>query len=302
MSKKAPFFSHDMNARHDPKISAMRGVFGAKGYGWFWILVEIMAESDGYQLDCKSKYTFGAYAMQMQCSADEAQEFVNACVNEFDLFESDGEYFWSNSLRKRMQYRDSVSEKRAAAAEARWEKQRKNANASKDDANAEQLNNKTMQNDANETKQNETLKHIVDSDECDRCFDEFWKAYPKRDGKAPALKKWKKFWKEKQLNFEDVMEGLERYIAFVKHERAVRKFDRPWLAGSTFVNQRQWESEWKIEIAQVKTSGKTPPQLPKVTVTEEDLNEHDKLMERIRERNQQQSRTVREYPNVSPNV
>jgi len=78
-------------------------------------------------------------------------------------------------------------------------------------------------------------------------FEEFWKAYPKRDGKAPALKKWTSYHKAKQLNFEEVMDGLNRYIAFVTHERTVRKFDRPWLSGSTFVNQRQWESEWKIE-------------------------------------------------------
>src|SRR5690242_1752539 len=128
MAKKAPFFSHDMNARHDPKISAMRGVYGAEGYGWFWMLVEMMAESDGYQLDCKSKYSFTGYAMQLQCKHEDLQKFALDCINEFELFESDGEYFWSNSLRKRMEYRDAVSEKRAAAANKRWEKEQVDAN------------------------------------------------------------------------------------------------------------------------------------------------------------------------------
>jgi hypothetical protein len=92
-----------------------------------------------------------------------------------------------------------------------------------------------------------TKEYIVASDECDIRFEEFWKAYPKRDGKAVALKKWQTFWKNKQINFEEIMEGLRRYKIFVNHERTTRKFDRAWLSGSTFVNQRQWESEWAIE-------------------------------------------------------
>ena len=147
MTKKAPFFSHDMNARHDPKISAMRGAYGSEGYGWFWMLVEMMAESDGYRLDCKSKYSFNAYAMQLHSKPEDLQKFVSDCIDEFELFSSDGEFFWSNSLRNRMQYRDSVAEKRSEAARKRWD----NANASKNDANA-------MQNHANETKQNKTKK------------------------------------------------------------------------------------------------------------------------------------------------
>jgi hypothetical protein len=149
MAKKAPFFSHDMNARHDPKISAMRGVYGAEGYGWFWMLNELMAESDGYQLDCKSKYAFNAYAMQLQCKSDILQKFVSDCIEEFELYATDGITFWSNSLRKRMQYRDAVSEKRSEAANKRWEKKQSDANASKSDANA-------MQKNANKTKQNKT--------------------------------------------------------------------------------------------------------------------------------------------------
>lgn len=154
MAKKAPFFSHDMNARHDPKMSAMRGVYGSQGYGWFWMLIEMMAESDGYRLDCKSKYTFNAYAMQLQCKAEEMQKFITDCIVEFELFESDSMYFWSKSLRNRMQYRDLVSEKRAEAANKRWEKKQGNANASESDAIG-------MQIDTNETKLNKTKDSLL---------------------------------------------------------------------------------------------------------------------------------------------
>jgi hypothetical protein len=165
MTKKAPFFSHDMNARHDPKVSAMRCVYGTEGYGWFWMLVEMMAESDGYQLDYASKYTTTAYAMQLQCKPDIMHKFIHDCITEFELFEADDMYFWSNSLRNRLHYRDAVSEKRTKAARKRWEK-------SDDDANAMQMHSKcnanAMQNDANETKQNETKQNETKQDIADK--------------------------------------------------------------------------------------------------------------------------------------
>jgi hypothetical protein len=251
MTKKAPFFSHDMNARHDPKISAMRGVYGAEGYGWFWILIEMMAESDGYQLDCKSKYTFNAYAMQLQCTSEKVQEFVSDCISEFELFESDGEYFWSNSLRKRMQYRDAVSEKRKAAADKRWEKQQADANASEKDANA-------MQNDANKTKQNKTLKPIGDSNECADAFEQFWKVYPNKKGKEVARKSWVKLWKENKIVMDDVLRGTANYVAHVKNKQLLKP-DFEYCYGSTFVNQQRWNDEWAIVQSNVVNLPQTDP-------------------------------------------
>lgn len=121
MTKEAYYFSHDSNARHDPKILEMRSVYGAEGYGWYWIIIEMLREQSDYKIKL-TKYVWNALAMQMQCSADAAHKFVSDCINEFKLFESDGEYFWSNSLIRRMKGRDERSEKARKAAQARWQK------------------------------------------------------------------------------------------------------------------------------------------------------------------------------------
>jgi hypothetical protein len=42
--KDAYYFSHDTNARNDPKIAAMRQSYGVEGYGLYWIVVEMLAE------------------------------------------------------------------------------------------------------------------------------------------------------------------------------------------------------------------------------------------------------------------
>jgi hypothetical protein len=119
--KDAYYFPHDANARNDPKILAMRSIYGAAGYGWFWIVVEMLREQEAYRLPL-DKYTGNALAMQMQCTPDEARRFVDDCINEFHLFASDGEYFWSDSLRRRMaRYDDKVAKARQAAL-VRWEK------------------------------------------------------------------------------------------------------------------------------------------------------------------------------------
>ncbi|CDN41680.1 DUF4373 domain-containing protein [Paenibacillus sp. P22] len=142
--KDAYYFSHDSNARHDPKVTAMRGVYGPKGYGWYWILVEMMRESDEYRLDMQSKYAFHAFASQMQCECIEAQDFIKDCIEEFGLFKSDGTSFWSESLLRRMEKKEKKSEKARNSANARWSRE-----AAPDKESSESTENEKCESDAN---------------------------------------------------------------------------------------------------------------------------------------------------------
>lgn len=279
MAKEAYYFSHDSNARHDPKMTAMRSVYGSEGYGWFWIIVELMREADEYKLDMQGKYTFNAYAMQMHTECNTAEQFIMDCINEFNLFHSDNSFFWSPSLLRRMDMREQTSEKRREAANKRWGKSSKDANASKKDANAMQ---------GKERKGN--IKHIVDSDECDETFNRFWDAYPKKNGKAKAVIKWRSYFKQGLIDMEIIMKGLESYMSYVEHERNVRKFDRQYLDGLTFVNGERWNDDWTVnQLSQPKShlpeSRNTTSQLELITSTEEERKEHEQLIERIRRQN-----------------
>ena len=100
--KDAYYFSHDSNARHDPKILAMKSVYGYQGYGWYWAIIEMMREQESYKLPLSGKYKFDGFAMQLNCKPEEAEKFINDCINEFDLLKSDNEYLWSESLITRM--------------------------------------------------------------------------------------------------------------------------------------------------------------------------------------------------------
>ena len=123
--KETYYFSHDYNARNDPKILAMRSEYGAEGYGWYWMIIEILREQPKYKLE-NNKYLCITLAMQLQCNNNALHEYVEKCINEYKLFETDGTYFWSNSLLRRMAQRDAKqsekSEKAKKAANARWHK------------------------------------------------------------------------------------------------------------------------------------------------------------------------------------
>ncbi|MBA2943189.1 DUF4373 domain-containing protein [Paenibacillus sp. CGMCC 1.16610] len=176
MAKKSvSYFSHDSNARQDPKISEMRSVYGAQGYGWYWILIELMREQKDYKLQLSSKYAFNAFASQMGCDSDTAKQFIDDCVREFHLFESDDHSFWSNSLLQRMLEMEEKSVKAKKSAEARWGKK-----AAPNEGFVDSSNKMQSESDANASKEDAIkekklkeikLKEIKDSNGDNRVQD-----------------------------------------------------------------------------------------------------------------------------------
>lgn len=148
--KDAYFFSHDCNARNDPKILALRSVYGAEGYGVYFMLVEILREQPDYKL-AVNKYIWSTLAMQMQVEASKLEQIINDCCTEFSengntLLVNDGEYLYSASLLRRMGKVDDISNLRREAARKRWEnkpcKTSGNSDGCSDDANAGQEQSK----------------------------------------------------------------------------------------------------------------------------------------------------------------
>ncbi|MHB1334495.1 MAG: Lin1244/Lin1753 domain-containing protein [Candidatus Humimicrobiaceae bacterium] len=119
--KDSYYFSHDSNARHDPNILALRSVYGVKGYGWFWIILEVMREESDYCLTV-DKYLYNAMALEMQCNCITAEKFINDCIEEFKLFIKKDNKIFSESLIERMKKVDEKIEKARESANKRWGK------------------------------------------------------------------------------------------------------------------------------------------------------------------------------------
>lgn len=112
--KESYWFSHDCNARSDAKIVAMMQQYGMEGYGRWWILLERLRAEDDYKYAVDKKFAYNVLAQDMMCSLDDAKTFVEDCINEYELLETDGKHIWAPSLNARMK---PLEEKRRIMSE-----------------------------------------------------------------------------------------------------------------------------------------------------------------------------------------
>lgn len=158
------FFPHDFGARNDPKLQNVLMEYGCEGLGVFWCVVEQIYEQGGVLSlsNCKSI----AFALHVEIKV------VESVVNNFGLFENDGETFWSASINTRLNKRAEITQKRKNAAMNRWNKPQNDANAPTKNANAKHCNaikenerkekeNKENNNIDRESKKAETAKRFT---------------------------------------------------------------------------------------------------------------------------------------------
>ncbi len=136
--KEAYYFSHDSNSRHDPKILALRLVYDYQGYGWYFAIVEILREQQEYKYDISLPFSWNALASELNTTPEKIKTFIDDCIHTFKLFNSDENFFWSESLNRRMKEKEERTKTAKKAALASWEKRKKN-NGKMGDANALQL-------------------------------------------------------------------------------------------------------------------------------------------------------------------
>ncbi len=105
--KDAYYFPHDCNARNDQKIIGVRSVFGMRGYGIYFGIIEIMREAKVWQIP--SKYNLLAFDLR------EEEKDIKSVVEDFGLFDLKNGMIISKSLERRMSHLTQVREKRQLA-------------------------------------------------------------------------------------------------------------------------------------------------------------------------------------------
>lgn len=115
------YFSHDYNARSDPKMVRLIMDHGMEGVGIYWCIVEMLYENGGYidLSECER------IAFELRTDCDRIATIVRS-----NLFRIADEKFYSETALERLEKRGEKSHKASASAHARW------GNNSKDDANA----------------------------------------------------------------------------------------------------------------------------------------------------------------------
>ena len=115
--KEAFYFSHDYHARSDEKILRIRAKYGAKGYGIYWMLVEIMAEGSAPHILLSD---ISAIAVSINESAEWLQEFVDFCIDDAKLFLCDGQEFTAKRIVKHKIFREGFKISGLEGAKKRW--------------------------------------------------------------------------------------------------------------------------------------------------------------------------------------
>lgn len=114
MAKNTNYFTHDYNARNDNKLVKLKQCVGMSGVGIYWCLVEMLFEQGG-----KIKIS------DLEIIAKELKEKrakVEKVVMNFELFEMNFEFLWSNSVNERLKLRKEKSDKARESVNYRHQK------------------------------------------------------------------------------------------------------------------------------------------------------------------------------------
>lgn len=118
-TKDSYYFSHDSNAKDDPKCVLLIDQLGLEGYGIFWVLVETLRDQPCYEYPVN---LLPALARRYLTTAEK----MLAVVKSYELFTiKEDKVFFSESLIKRMLPLEEKRKKAKNAADIRWS----NANA-----------------------------------------------------------------------------------------------------------------------------------------------------------------------------
>lgn len=108
------YFTHDYNARSDPRLIRLQMKHGMEGLGAYWCIIEMLYEEGGYlPVDEYERITF-----ELRTNYD----LIQNVIHNFGLFTTDDNLFWSESVIKRLKVISDKSEKARQSISKRWEK------------------------------------------------------------------------------------------------------------------------------------------------------------------------------------
>jgi uncharacterized phage protein (TIGR02220 family) len=150
MPKDAYYFSHDSNAKDDPKCVLLIEQLGLEGYGIYWVLIETLRDQPDYKYPI---VLIGALARRYNTTSEK----MKAVVNGYGLFTVDENDFFSLSLIRRMEHLDYKRELARIAGKKSAEKRLQLASGSTD---VQPTFNEGSTSKVNESKVNEIKEDI----------------------------------------------------------------------------------------------------------------------------------------------
>lgn len=244
IKEAAFYFPHDVRARSDLKIRAVVSEFGIAGYGAFWVVVEVLRESDGYGIPNEP---WARKALSAELPGIDVDSFLSLLIESGLLVEEDGKLY-SPSLIRRMEKLDDIRSKRAEAGRSGGRKKKESETSVepeevKPEGPAAGVLQKMSQNEADD----ERLRLLVDT-----IADDMVSRYPVQTGNRPEIEKAiAKAVKFQKLSLEVYNAGmssfLREYAPFVSREYLPLP--------TTWIEKNRWLDNWKDLGFTARTKG-----------------------------------------------
>lgn len=247
--KEAYFFTHDYNARQDPKLQEVLMDIGVAGIGIYWCIIEQLYEQGGTLPISSIK----VIAFTLHANIDD----VRNIIDNYGLFESDGVEFWSPAVSRRLDGRKKMSEKRSKAISKRWSENTKNesenTNVCKNDTNVSESDTNVSESDTNVSENDTVIYNNIKEKKRKEYNNNSLCVTP-----ACASEEERERFLEIftfQLNFTNPQHEVERFVAHydasgwcrkdsaipVKNKEALAKMWTPQVVGAKYPEEfRQW--------------------------------------------------------------
>jgi hypothetical protein len=213
---KQEFFSHDLHGRNDGKLQRVLMKHGLKGIGAFWCIVEMLYENEGVLMRTECERI--AFELRVDC------DFILSMINDFELFQNDGDVFYSKSVLNRLETINAKRDKAKKSAEIRWGYA--NALRTQSDGNAVKESKEKKSIDIEkETKtrfvkpnRDDVRKYMIELDMSDlsQRFVDYYESNGWRVGKNP-MKDWRacvRTWKQQNNEKPKTTESFYKPLKF----------------------------------------------------------------------------------------
>lgn len=148
--KETFYFSHDYEPTSDPKIQALIKDFEWSGYGLFWRIIEMLHSDELHKLP-KKKFIFISLSSN-STTVEQVMNIVEHCITEYELFSTDGDFFWSDRVLRNIDKRNLSFENKSKAGKASAES-RKNQQRSTGDEQKPTKERKGKESKRNKNKE-----------------------------------------------------------------------------------------------------------------------------------------------------
>ena len=123
MAKKRQFFGHQAKAMYSKETLFMVKKYGYAGYGLYWRIIEMLFEEEPCVLEF-SDLTYEALA-EKDFKPDKVCTFIRDCIDKFELFEADDQYFFTGWVQKEADKVDALYNQKVEAGKASVEARKK---------------------------------------------------------------------------------------------------------------------------------------------------------------------------------